>query len=1456
MSAMRRAHFRRAEQKRRGSNCQCRVRSNFFFLDDGSAYNLDTAGTVWYQAANSLKWVAIHRCKDYIAWANGIGRLDHVIRVENGFAALLSSNWHWKRSTKVPVGRPTSGGFVGFQTGKNSCIVFHQGRLVYDGLYASDCDGVLGFHNEDHCTFYSFGESSYRNWLTEENCNNNNPPGNDTTLYRNTAGDWNTATWEHTENTKFMRGNPTHIFSSIAASVTAEGVTCTDDFGWTPSYLPQDCCAPGLPYDTGMHLGTNESGSLVWFTIRDRKYWWNYAGQVDTVDDLPDVSEQDNYDVIVVGEGDYWDCEVYYLLGGEWKKYGGTYHQMVMNFHTACVIHEDTKGITTENCVKKSDVWKGNAARIQACGDVALVNGNVKGLARMLLFEGKLMTSEKAIDPRNTITLKDTIDCALSQFYRTSATLKPCQAKDGIVFARMTLADGGTKHMFAYIDETDWNITWSETTPPGESVWRTRLNRGMQGGQNCWWVVIGRTQENGTRERKIFYKGQLKATYVYRSDFYLGTSAKIDELIELGKLWAEYYGIAWDDYWEEWWDFVWFDSRWYGFEIGWFSQACGFVYRCPKQSASETFARYSVWDESGNQIVYCSDMYDWCSPGWAVSERDPVNPGHPKTYYSETVTYSYNTIHPWNGTTTTITLTERIEYHKVFFPNSGKTRYRLKAFDPCYFVDGVQQYYESGVGGAGCFTWSGEGWNEPWGWSVFHNYQHVPCTNVGGHAFGVGALQWSYDRIGGSYPRECKVGFLDEPPQVVEWVKKIDNDLPYYNNPMLSGWYESPGIGMLNHLTEFSYEISFCGGLVASPTGDPTELNFTTKHIFETAVGSGKNYDGTISTTTYSIPIWNCNHCSGRTWKGKYSPKQKRYAAHALLERETGQILNQIFMSGNRVGFFQKDWTLGSDGRWHAIAAFLVVEMVEKINLGQMFVTPNNPNPMRLQQRVMLPVKYTTHVFALEADSYTGIAVNVQIVDNVIETLEYEPHVERSSIDAFMKQQYGVYWIGEGWDPMYSYVTIFDGQNNIVGYNIFFDKVMLLGTYYPGEQWFEGGKDHYYMSSSPQNETCENIQKTLYYKLCIGNDSVWSNCGYTFETVEGRTRISWNGNVVYTSPPPETGIGGGVNCCREAFMLSVTETLYQSGTTNPASTQIKVFIEGKQVHDGEVVPTDTEPKDQESIAVFRCCSTHDKTYRYAMLGINDLIEELVWGENLTLTDGTVATKRDDGLYETPDGIVIDMSNMLSKPGEGNDFTLNQDAVSILKKNITDKRKRTLYCNGSSIGSNKRYDGMFCCGEFVLCTYVDDDYLSGWSNSFEYYNASDTGLTQTSVRERKWTPNPCWGDKLPPPASDRAAWERYKNLYPGFSVDVFHAGKYVGTFGVSDGNSPVHYDHVLGEFWKLLYNPGGYSSLGGSPGMLEGAPQCRDNKVLIPFDGGITTCLRTGDDVAKERRVFV
>jgi hypothetical protein len=59
-----------------------------------------------------------------------------------------------------------------------------------------------------------------------------------------------------------------------------------------------------------------------------------------------------------------------------------------MNHATGCIIHESTKGMIQPEgtCEPQADVWKGNIADIQACGDIALVNPNIKDLERILHY--------------------------------------------------------------------------------------------------------------------------------------------------------------------------------------------------------------------------------------------------------------------------------------------------------------------------------------------------------------------------------------------------------------------------------------------------------------------------------------------------------------------------------------------------------------------------------------------------------------------------------------------------------------------------------------------------------------------------------------------------------------------------------------------------------------------------------------------------------------------------------------------------------------------------------------------------------------------------------------------------------------------------------------------------------------------------------------------------------------
>jgi hypothetical protein len=274
-----------------------------------------------------------------------------------------------------------------------------------------------------------------------------------------------------------------------------------------------------------------------------------------------------------------------------------------------------------------------------------------------------------------------------------------------------------------------------------------------------------------------------------------------------------------------------------------------------------------------------------------------------------------------------------------------------------------------------------------------------------------------------------------------------------------------------------------------------------------------------------------------------------------------------------------------------------------------------------------------------------------------------------------------------------------------------------------------------------------------------------------------------------------------------------------------------VFIEGVLVWSSNESEYDTP------ISVADCCATHNGEHRYALLGINNLEETIEDGEIVTLTDGTLAGYTGDGLYVTEDWVWFYFDSAL------------------LKKTITDNRTRTLYHNGVPIKSNKRYDGLFCCGDYALCTYVDDDYLSGWRNEWEVQLGF--GDRAWGV-DRKWSPNPGWGDWTPPTPKDFTAdgmklWDYYKAVYPGFKMDVFCAGEFVGTFDVSDANSPIHYDHLgIGSVWLIFAAAytASRNDIGAMPWALEGTPKCHQNKLLIPFDGGITTCMNK-----ISRRIF-
>jgi len=141
---------------------------------------------------------------------------------------------------------------------------------------------------------------------------------------------------------------------------------------------------------------------------------------------------------------------------------------------------------------------------------------------------------------------------------------------------------------------------------------------------------------------------------------------------------------------------------------------------------------------------------------------------------------------------------------------------------------------------------------------------------------------------------------------------------------------------------------------------------------------------------------------------------------------------------------------------------------------------------------------------------------------------------------------------------------------------------------------------------------------------------------------------------------------------------------------------------------------------------------------------------------LLLTSDSCLLYSDSGKIETVDGVMIDPTD--------------SDTALLLKTIVTDTRERMLFCNGALIGSDRRYDGLYCCDEYAMCVYVEDDHLSGWKS--ERWEEA----TETYTVERKYTPMPGWGDRQPPAAKNRTEWDRYKSLYPGFVVDVFYRGE--------------------------------------------------------------------------------
>jgi hypothetical protein len=358
-----------------------------------------------------------------------------------------------------------------------------------------------------------------------------------------------------------------------------------------------------------------------------------------------------------------------------------------------------------------------------------------------------------------------------------------------------------------------------------------------------------------------------------------------------------------------------------------------------------------------------------------------------------------------------------------------------------------------------------------------------------------------------------------------------------------------------------------------------------------------------------------------------------------------------------------------------------------------------------------------------------------------------------------------------------------------------------------------------------------DITKTAWYKNCNANNPIFVNCGYVVaydNTENGRSTVSWQGKVVYTSPTRAEGDWMMGSCCGAASML-VISTMLKADAMSYKETEYDVYIEGNHVYSVKDSPTVT------------CCATHGGAYRYGLLRVQYLTETADIGEDtMTLTDGTHAERDNGDTFVTSDGVSF-------RPDE-----------AIAKKTITDDRQRMLFCNGHLIGTNKRYDGLYCCGDYMICVYVDDDYLSGWDDlevtTIENKIDDDVFIQQIYTYWHKWSANPGWAEKSPPPAKNRKEWDKYNADYPGFAVDVFYEGKHVGNFKLSDANSPVCYDHLQQDMrmaWLIMAVRLFGLGIGQVPWSLEGTPKCRANKLLLPYDGGLQTCIND----ETERKVF-
>jgi hypothetical protein len=1353
---MKYANFRNT-LKNRCEPCQCRTRSHFFFCDNEDTYNVDTRGNIWYQAAGSFEWSKIYQCRNYIPWQSYVSRLDHVMRNEIGGTA------DYRFSSRIPCGRPMSGDFIGFQTDINACVLFKNGQKVYEGKYRSDCDGAIGFNNQHGLDFFGAATSYYHNWLTTEGCNNNDPHGNDTSLYRNTHGSYD-ENWNFTPSINFVKGDVTPMLTLSRIDGEESGETSADLFGWGLATDMMDCCGNSpIDGETGFHLGTNETGSTVWFTT-DKKgeKWFRFAGQVDSAANLPDminlknwtvVDEQDapktpttlqDMDVIVVGSGSIWTCKPFYLKDFQWHDTNkDTYADLMLSAGTGVIFHESAEPIV--HCNDTPDCWMGNIQSIQACGDVVLVNANQKGVDRVLVINGKAVLRVPAIDPLSSLSLIDGLECAFSKYYLTGLPeeLRTCEDTDYVSFIKITQADGRILHIIAY----NGAITWQEATAAGED-WTCGLT-GDTGLPNVYFIAIGRTV-NGNAERKVFYKGNEAAYYTY--DYSLLDAG-------LGQSYAIPTGI-----------------------IG----SCGAVFQCPKQSRTDPlFPRGSIWDTNGTQLIACSNMYTWRTGSliWGVA---PFEPGTSQPKKERiTNTYSYNT-YSYNGCTrvgtSTTTVKEIIEYSKAYVPGLATTMYTGGSLIRETYRNDVLYNRET-------FTAQSRHYIPPNSYPSCSNPIITPT---------VGNLQ--YFAVANSLAQFFD--FLPEPPQVVNNVKIVDNSLDPNSYDHSVSVAVSTNFACLFGLFESG----------ASPTEPFGMITQSTIHKLKFNPSSGMGL------------------CA-------FNPDQ----SVVMQDEYEVPIYNRIFLGGGSgLALYQG----GFDETHEAYSHLLVSEDVDGYNTGRWLLNDVvHDCAGGWQQTICTSAEEVTGVYFALTQEKTSYTDDYGYTSTYVE--KYTTHV-------------------------YFYKGTIE-PNPGGGYRFVNQQI----TDYLEDIVSGGGYNKEY--GSYENA---DITKTLFYKICTqGCNKIRAHCGYIIEMGDENDTISFTGTVIYTSPNKTAGSYEITGCCEDAFMLIISETI--GGITTRY-----VFIEGNEVWSSD------NPEDE--IAIIRCCKNGEN--RYALLGINHLNEELVnyngeffdaktcneyppgdpqlvidamadaANHTITLTDGTIATPvhatadwvQEFGtgncypacwydLYQTPDGVLFEgLYRKGVNPGSLTEgwSPINEpiyDNIALAKKQITDNRTRTIYHNGQQIASNKNYDGIFCCGNFMLSAYVDDEYKSGW------WNRVDTG-SKHDVIERKHNPFPGFGDALPPAANAYTEeglkkWNYYNRSQSPYRVAVFAGGTMIADEPVNDVNSPIHYDHLNMPFpWLLfgLYFGGVQMNIGNYPLMMEGHPICGSAKVLIPHDDGLTT----------------